>query len=428
MIRDPHISLFEVVICLSNAMDLINPQVVNHHKQVATIALSIASELGLTIKEQNNIVIAALLHDSGALSYEERADAMMFDADSLKSIHRHAKIGYAILNNFDPFEEIAPLILFHHVNFDGSNDAEFKGEAIPLGSYILHVADRVSVLLDKNKDILSQRDEIITRLKDHRGSLFMPELVDTLERLIKREAFWFDIYYSAMTDIVKRKSGLLLLELNVKDLLSLSHLFCQFIDFRSTYTFNHSSGVAASATKIAEIAGFSERECNIMNIAGYFHDIGKLAVPSSILDKTKKLTSLEFNIIKRHVFFTYSLLEPIKDFEEVAQWAAFHHERLDGNGYPFHYGASNLSMGSRIMAVADVFTAITEDRPYRKGMDSEKTLSVLHNMVNDNAIDRKLVSMLEKNYDLVNSVRLNAQQDTIKIYNSYSHLEKRRTA
>jgi HD-GYP domain-containing protein (c-di-GMP phosphodiesterase class II) len=403
-------------------MDLINPHVVDHHKRVACIALSIATELGLSIEEQNNIVIAALLHDSGALSYEERADAMMFDADNLAGIHRHSKVGYAILNNFSPFEEVAPLILFHHVNFDGSNDSDFKGEAIPLGSYILHLADRVDVLIDKKKDILSQVDYIMKKIRDHSGTIFMPELVDTLERLVKKEAFWFDINYSSMKHIINRKSGLLLLELNVKDLLSLSNLFCQFIDFRSTFTFNHSSGVSACATKLAELSGFSERECNMMKIAGYFHDIGKLAVPSSILDKKDKLTDDEFRIVKRHVFFTYSLLEPINDFEEIIKWAAFHHERLDGNGYPFHHASANLSLGSRIMSVADVFTAITEDRPYRAGMTSEKALGVLKKMVDENALDKNILMILEKNYDLINSIRLNAQQDTSKTYDTYSKL------
>jgi len=420
MIRDPHISLFEVVTCLSNSMDLINPHVVDHHKRVATIALAIASELGLSIEEQNNIIIAALLHDTGALSYEEREEASNFDADTYSNIHKHAKVGYAILNKFSPFEEVAPLILFHHVNFDGSNDSDFKGEAIPLGSYILHLADRVEVLIDKKKDILSQVDGIMSRIQDHSGSSFMPELVETLEHLVKKESFWFDVNYSAMKHIVNRKSGLLLLELNVKDLLSLSNLFCQFIDFRSTYTFNHSSGVAACATKLAELSGFSERECHMMNIAGYFHDIGKLAVPSTILDKKDKLTREEINIVKRHVFFTYSLLEPIKDLEVVSTWAAFHHERLDGNGYPFHHGASCLSLGSRIMSVADVFTAITEDRPYRQGMTSEKALGVLKSMVNDNGIDRNIVLLLEKNYDIVNIERVTAQNDMKNTFQAYT--------
>ncbi|MBF0473346.1 MAG: HD domain-containing protein, partial [Nitrospirae bacterium] len=418
----PHISLFEVVLCLSKSMDLINPHVVDHHKRVACIALAIASELGLSIGEQNNIVLAALLHDTGALSYEERLDASIFEADNHLSIHKHAKVGYSILNNFSPFEEVAPLILFHHVNFNNSNDSEFEGEAIPLGSYILHIADRVEVLIDKKKDILSQVDGIMSRIRDHSGSVFMPELVDTLERIVKQESFWFDINYTDMKYIVSRKSGLLLWELNVSDLLSLSNLFCQFIDFRSRFTFNHSSGVSACATKLAELVGFSEIECNNMKIAGYFHDIGKLAVPSTILDKRDKLTHDEMNIVKRHVFFTYSLLEPIRDFEEISRWAAFHHERLDGNGYPFHHGASTLSLGSRIMSVADVFTAISEDRPYREGMNSEKALGVLMRMANDNGLDRNIVLMLEKNYDLINAARVTAQnvmRNTFKAYTRY---------
>jgi len=146
-----------------------------------------------------------------------------------------------------------------------------------------------------------------------------------------------------------------------------------------------------------------------MKIAGYLHDLGKLAVPSEILEKPAKLTEDEFNIIKSHPFYTYRILETISDLDVINIWASFHHERLEAKGYPFHNKGEDLSLGSRIMAIADVFTAITEDRPYRKKMTSDEALQVLREMAENSTLDSNLVSTLRLHYDEVNSLRIAAQ-------------------
>src|SRR5208337_2538002 len=102
-------------------------------------------------------------------------------------------------------------------------------------------------------------------------------------------------------------------------------------------------------------------------IAGLLHDIGKLSVPEDILEKPAPLDCSEVNKIKAHSFMTHRILENIGSLDKITQWASLHHERLNGTGYPYHYGKEKLPVGARIIAVADVFTALTENRPYRKG-------------------------------------------------------------
>ena len=111
-------------------------------------------------------------------------------------------------------------------------------------------------------------------------------------------------------------------------------------------------------------------------MAGNFHDLGKLVIPNSILEKPGKLNDEEFALMKQHTYFTYSILTTIGGIQEIAEWAAFHHERLDGNGYPFHLNASKLSTGARIMAVADIVTTLAEDRPLPAG--DEKRRNIIH--------------------------------------------------
>ncbi len=418
MINDPHVSLFEIVTCLSNSMDLISKNIVEHHKRVAYIAYNIASEMGLSTKDQNNIIIAALLHDSGALSCQERYDILQFD---MVNPHKHAEVGFHILKNFKPFEKVAQIVRSHHRSYK-SKGSVMSGEEIPLGSYIIHIADRVDVLIDKNREILGQAENINNKIKENTNNMFHPDIVKVFSKLSERETFWFDLIYSSIRQVIRRRSGLMAVELSIDELLCLAELFRQIIDFRSPFTATHSSGVAATAERIAGLAGFSERERKLIKIAGYFHDLGKLAIPLEILEKPLKLTKDEMFIVKRHAFYSYILLEPIKDLETINTWGALHHERLDGTGYPFHHNKNNLPLGSRIMAVADIFTALTEERPYREGMSTEKAMEILIKMAEISAVDILIVSLLNRHYNEIDRDRKKAQEDATKLYQNCTTL------
>jgi len=114
--------------------------------------------------------------------------------------------------------------------------------------------------------------------------------------------------------------------------------------------------------------------------------------------KPDRLTPEEYAIIKQHTYFTYTVLISIEGMQQIAEWAAFHHERLDGNGYPFHLTEKEINLGSRIMAVADILTALTEERPYRAGLPQEKVMGVIRKQVGAGALDAGVVDSLEANY------------------------------
>jgi len=139
-------------------------------------------------------------------------------------------------------------------------------------------------------------------------------------------------------------------------------------------------------------------------------------VGDAVLEKPSKLDEAEFNEMRAHTYFTYHLLEPMDQLKTINTWASFHHEKLNGTGYPFHISGDNLSLGSRIMAVADVFTAITEDRPYRQGMSFEETEKVLRKMVAANAIDGNVVDALFTDYQRIDGIRVRAQNEAAEHY------------
>ena len=416
MEQEMNISLFDMVMALSDAMDLVSRDVVDHHKKVSYISYCIATEMGLPESEKENIMLAGALHDMGAFSLEERIGALNFE---LVQPHSHAEAGYQILKKFAPFGEISNLIRFHHVPWDQGEGTNFNGKIVPMGSHIIHLSDRISVLLNGKKEALGQVDTIRNKIENHRGTLFVPEIVDAFHSLADKSFFWFDISSPMLSGLIERKVRRNPVQLNLQQLARLASVFRQMIDFRCSFTANHSTGVAASAAELAKLFQFSDKDCFTMRIAGYLHDLGKLAVAPEILQKPGKLNAHERNIIKSHTYFTHRILERIHGLETINGWASLHHERLDGKGYPFGKKASELSLGSRVMAVADVFTAIKEDRPYRKGMDKAESLRLLKKLADNQALDLEVVHKLTKNYSIVNSVRELDQSMSVKEYQEF---------
>jgi len=153
-----------------------------------------------------------------------------------------------------------------------------------------------------------------------------------------------------------------------------------------------------------------------MRIAGNFHDIGKLIIPNSILEKPDKLTVDEFQIMRCHTYYTYYTLNSIGGLQRIAEWAAYHHEKLDGSGYPFHCTNEEIGTGSRIMAVADIFTAISEDRPYRKGMDEDEIHRILQKQADNNFLDKRIVALLFDNYEAIRLKVKEKQEEAFDFY------------
>ena len=412
--KEFHVSEFKLVMALSEAADLICAELGMHQMQVAYIAVRIGEVLDLPGEQKNKLIMAGLLHDIGGLSLRERMDALHFEEDG--NFYRHAEIGCLLLQSFEPLSDIATLVRFHHVAWHHGDGSHFKGQEVPRHSHIIHLADRVAVLINKQKEVLGQSRTIFEKIEKLSGEVFVPEIVNALKILKEEESFWFDIVSPSIDAILADKIRTKIIELNMDRLISLSSIFSKIIDYRCKFTVTHSSGVAAVAKALAKLVGFSELECLMMEIAGYLHDLGKLAVPAEILEKPAKLTEEEYNVVRKHTYHTYNILKQIDNLDVIAEWASLHHETLDGGGYPFKIKGQNFLLGSRIMAVADVFTAITEDRPYRRGMTNEKAIGILQTMVDSGKLDGYIVSLLKDRFEEVNSLRMAAQKVSTNEY------------
>lgn len=408
--------LFDLVSCISGAVDLMSPLVANHHMRVASIASAIAERMGLPGDVQNDLLLAGALHDIGGFSQAERADLMRFEVESP---HRHGHAGYVLLKEFAPFRRPAEYVRFHHVHWNGGRGGEVEGEAVPPESHVLHLADRISVLVRPGEPTLPQVETIREMILEQTPERFVPGQVDAFLELSTRDSFWLDAVSPMAGQILGRRAGLPRVALELEGLHSLGDLFRRLIDFRSRFTARHSMGVAASSSSLARVAGFGSDDVRLMEISGFFHDLGKLAIPSEILDKPDRLTAYEYDVIRSHAWHTYRILESAPALDTVRIWGALHQERLDGSGYPFGLKAGELPQESRLMAVADIFTALAERRPYRDEMPREEVVRYLERLAAAGKVDADVVALLARHYEEIDQARRNAQAQSEQEYAAF---------
>lgn len=409
------VNIGDILLCLSRAQSFISPIITRHHQQVAYLSYRLCEQLEFSGEQTKDIFLAALVHDIGALSVEEQLSLIELEP---VDVNNHGFRGAKLFREFAPLKPASDIIKYHHWPWNHGAGVEYLGEEVPPGSHIIHLADRTCAIFSMERNVISQVPEALEIIRQQQGTKFVPGYVDALYELSKKEYIWLDLMSNDPVD--KLPDGIMgVISLEIDDIIELARVFSQVIDFRSKFTARHSAGVAKTAERLAELIGFSPNECKMMLVAGYLHDLGKLAISNEILEKPAKLDPDEFNEIRSHPYYTYEILDLIPQFKEIKSWAAYHHEKLDGTGYPFHLTGEGLPLGSRIMAVADVFTAITENRPYRKGMEDEHAIKVLKNMAAGEALDKKTVDLLISNYTEINNLRQYAQQEAGKYYEQF---------
>ncbi len=367
----------------------------NHSWNVAYLSLMISRGLGLPEDEVLDIFYCGLLHDNGfietTLSFFKKR-IFMSKKDMLnyaESLSMHCEVGAENVRGF-PFKKLdEKIILYHHENWDGSGPFGLSGDNIPLGARIVRLADWIDTTFNINPYTPNTND-IIEAAKKLSGKLFDPYVVEGFLKISEREKFWFDIFTldaSYLSSFLPENKILA----DWGYIFTLSDSFVKLIDSKSQFTGYHTTGITEKALIMADYYGYNTQRKFMFATAAALHDIGKLAIPTKILDKPGKLTTREFEIIKFHVYLTKRILRTIPHFEKVASWAGNHHEKLNGTGYPEKKKAANLSYECRLMAALDIFQALTEHRSYRRGMPAEEAIAMMREMVKVDLIDARAV-------------------------------------
>lgn len=416
------INLSEVLSALSCALDLTEGQPIGHTMRSCLIGMRMGHEIGLSATDRAALYYALLIKDAGCSSNAARL-CQLFGSDDLelkprmKVVDRQNKISLAVqtartvalkgglsdkIKHFvgvarsdsvmkeimglrcERGADIAMRLGFPQATADAVRHLDehwngrghpegLSGPAIPMMSRIANLSQVV--------DVFHQHDGVKAAVKVARkrsGSWFDPLLVDRVVAWRNESSWWERLDNTDPTDDVIAAEPMSQVRwVSDDDLDVIARAFADIIDAKSPYTYSHSRNVAAYALGIAREMKLDSATQRRIYRAGLLHDIGKLGVSNSILDKPGRLTESERISVQRHPFFTWEILSRVPAFRDFAWPAALHHERLDGSGYPWHLSGNRLDMTARILCVADVYEALTAERPYRASLPWEESSRIL---------------------------------------------------
>ena len=412
------IALSGVIGALSYALDIAEGQPPGHAVRSCLIGMRLAAELELCPTDRSDLFYALLLKDAGCSANANRMSAL-FAADDRRakatsklvdwanpraamvwslrtvapgtSLRRRVEVLKGIRDEgevtrkfmearCDRGAEIARMLfLSEHTaaairsldeHWDGRGMPDgLAGEEIPLAARILCLAQTVEVF-HATGGLKAAR----AMAKRRRGRWFDPALVDAFLRFCGDRDFWAAL---EAPDVSEWEPPDFALAGDDARLDRIAEAFARVIDAKSPFTARHSQRVAEIADGIAGVLGFDADERRTMLRAALLHDIGKLAISNRILDKPDKLTDAEFRAIQTHPVHTLRILERAPCFAPLADLAANHHEKLDGSGYPRALDASQLDLPMRVLAVADIYEALTADRPYRGPLPVEEAVAII---------------------------------------------------
>lgn len=383
---------------LAAAFELVEPRQKHLWQRTLYLSLCLAEELGFDDRTRRLTIQCAVLR--GVTELTAGAHYTLRDARlNAAGIVGAAKAFLSLM----PKSELTPQLLELAV----PSRSKLPDRPGPLRqrtliNQLLGLSSRAAERLSEDAPALHQAAALIERVSDSDEKEYAPELVSALERLGEKTYVWMDLIYrpELFTELFPENR-----ELTLDETVRCAEAFSLVIDFRSPFTAMHSAGVAAAAVGLARLMGMSSDEQMQMRIAANLHDLGKLKIPAEIIEKNGKLTEEEYAIVKEHSYYTYMLLKDIRGFGDIARWAGFHHEKPSGGGYPFGLADGDIPMGAKLMGAADVFSALTEDRPYRGAMEKERVIAILRENADSGSLSPRAVALLIENFDEINAAR-----------------------
>lgn len=390
-------SLNQFLLAVSFALDFVEMDIAgkrtNHGKRVAYIALRIAKKMGFNDEDLHDIVSLAILHDNGIC--EANNDVVVDNINEEEHLMKHCITGENNISNYPFLKKRKNIIRYHHEKYNGTGFYKLRGHDIPLMSQIICISDYMenTFILDKICD--ENKRNIEEFVKKQSGKLFKPEICDAFLEITSSTSFRLDLGDDFINSALKKYTPEFTVEVSLIDIVKITDVFSKIIDSKSKFTRKHSKEIAEKAAIMADYYNYDVDKKTKLVIAANLHDLGKLAVPNSILDKPGKLTDDEFDIIQSHTYYTRVALSKINGFEDITEWASNHHEKLNGYGYPYGKKANELDFNSRLMGCIDIYQALTEERPYRKALPHDKVIHIMNDMAEEGFIDRARVKDVE---------------------------------
>lgn len=420
--RPATIALGDILTGLSHALDITEGQGRGHTARACLIGVRLAAIIGLSDLEQRDLFYALLIKDAGGSSNSSHLYQLFSQGTSPREMNlrdwrslvresgyarEYAGIGGSIWERLAHVghlskagreerrslfrirssrgarmaiglglsEASATAIRSMDEHWDGGGDPQgLRGEEIPLLARIIGLSQVAEVFAHTQS-----QDAALAVVERRSGRWFDPALVTAFRTLANDAAFWASLRQESVDELVKAvEPAQVRIVADEARLDQIADAFASLIDAKSPYTSDHSRRVAHLAVAIGERLGFTVPELTRLRRAALLHDIGKLGVPSRVLEKPGALTPEEWDLIRLHPAHTLQILQAVPGFRDFAFDAACHHEKLDGSGYYHGYTGDQLSQTARALTVADMADALLTDRPYRQALEPIDALRILH--------------------------------------------------
>lgn len=374
---------------LRRTFSYVQNNVLEHGLRSAYIASHLLSDMEeYSDREKRDICLLTIIHDIGA-GREEIRRIREFES---RMTWEHSTYGGLFVQYFTPLSDRAAVIAHHHTAWRNLKDCAEVAEGDKMAAQMIHMCD-IAELVTHQPNYSTER--LIHMLERGSEREFEPHLVEQMcaiigkgvldGRLEPAASYYKWMYETPFSDAEIR--GYL-------------DMLIYIIDFRSGQTVTHTVSLVSICGELADYMGLGEASRERLMCGARIHDLGKIAIPLEILEKPGRLTPEEMDIMRTHVKLTEDILEDAVD-ERVKQIALRHHEKLDGSGYPLGLTGDELTAEEKLMAVADIASALTGVRSYKEAYSKERVFKIMGEMSRDGLIDREAVEVFEQNFEAI---------------------------
>ena len=396
------VTLKQMIIIIHRTINSVDKRLLNHGEQVAYIMLNLLKAEGnYSDEEILEICAISIFHDIGA--YKVAEIDKLVEIDTISPID-HAVYGALFIKYFSPLSDLYNIVLTHHFTFKYFEDKHIS--VICKEGLLLNFADYIDRIYLNKKALLKGyvEENKENYLKEHIDLFVEADRKFYFVHKLFNGSYEDELYSFFETKILTRE-----------EIISYSKMLAYSIDFRSEATVKHTILVEAISYQIAKLCGVDDKSLTKIRVAAALHDIGKIGIPVEILEKPGKLTNDEFEIMKSHAIIGYNILSNL-NIDDIRDIGTLHHEKLDGAGYPFGLKGEEITVEMRIVAIADIVSALLGVRSYKEEFNKDKIIEILRNMVETNKIDSQIVNSFINNYDFIINEALNQSSALMNTY------------
>lgn len=372
---------------LQRTLNNVDERLVDHGKRVAfVVAKMLETQDKYTRKEQQQICFLSLLHDIGAYKTEEIDQMLQFETEN---IWGHSVYGYLFMKYLSPLAEYASAILYHHLNYSQLRTMDVPCKEI---AQILHLADRVDIC---KKNYGDQFSALTDYLEESREIRFSSETIELFFKANEEHCIW-----DRINDEIVFRDIIGEIAFSRPEVRMYLDMLIYTIDFRSHHTVTHTITTTQIACQLAQLKRISLDMLRKIYYGSMLHDLGKVGIPVEILEFPGKLSIQAMRIMRTHVDITAEILGDSFD-PVITRIALRHHEKLDGTGYQWELKADELTVPERIVAVADIVSALQGTRSYKDAFPKEKIIAIIKKQAKQGLIDGEIVNLMVQHFDAV---------------------------